>query len=785
MGRITTIFDKFTAGEVSELLGAQVRLEKYYQACRTLENMIVLVHGGAHRRHGFRWIKEAANSAQEVRLMPFVFSEDQAYVLEWGEDTGGNGVLRFFTEEGAVLGPVGTDLVTDGDMSVPGSWTAGTGWSVAAGVATCDGSQVADSDLEQAITVTDGDDYWVTLTISNYSAGALTVVLAGGAASTAMSANGTYRLQVTAGSGANLQIRADVDFAGDVDDVELMPEGHYQITTPYTADQLAEIKYVQSNDVLYLAHNEVAPQELKRYAHNRWEISSISFTNAPAEWGTGNYPGAVTFFEQRLCWAGTVNEPQTIWFSENGSYLTLGPLGTDDDDPMSYTIAANQVNRIYWMLPGTRLYVGTLGATWTAGASSSYDPMTPTNIRIDQQLTFGSANVQAIRINHAVLYVGSLRRTLREMTYHFDIDAHKGPRLELLAEHVTEGYIKEVHYSQDPYSVLWAVLQDGSLLSCTYLRDEDVVAWARHETAADGEVESIAVIPYNGRDQVWACIKRTVNGSDYRYIEMMTGDWGTDITDAFYVDSGLTYDGDEYTISGATNADPVVITATGHSLSNGDYVRITGVAGMTEINGTCFKVANKTANTFELKDLGDNDVDGSGYGTYTSGGTAKKAVYSVTGLDHLEGETVQVLADGSVRPDCTVSSGSITLARPASKVHAGLGYTSTLETMRLEAGGNDGTAQGKKKRVNRVVLRVYRTVGGKLGPDTDHMDRIDYASTGDTMDEAVPYRTGDVGPKIMGGSFNTHGRIVVQQDQPLPFTLLGIIPQAAVNDMAG
>lgn len=785
MGRSTVIFDKFTAGEVSELLGAQVRLEKYYQACRTLENFFVLCHGGAHRRFGFRWIKEAANSDKAVRLLPFVFSETQAYVLEWGEDSGGSGVLRFYTEEGAVQGPTGSELVTDGDMTVPGSWTAGTGWSIAAGVATCDGSQVADSDLEQAVAVTAGQAYWITLTISSYSAGQLTAVLADGTPSTVMSADGTHRLRVVAGSGsAVLKLRADVDFAADVDDVELKVEGHYQITTPYTADQLAEIKYVQSNDVLFLAHTGVAPQQLKRYGHNRWTIEPIVFTNAPAEWTTGNYPGAVTFFEQRLVWAGTVNEPQMLWFSENGSYLTLGPLGTDDDDPMKYALASNQVNRIFWMLPGPRLYIGTLGATWTAGASSSYDPMTPTNVRADEQLTKGAANLQAMRIDHAVLYVGHLRRTLREMTYHYDVDAHKGPDLALLAEHITEGYIADMAYAQDPYSIIWVALADGTLLSCTYLRDEDVVAWASHSTGASGQVESIAVIPYDGRDQLWACIKRTVNGTTRRYIELMTGDWGKDITNAFYVDSGLTYNGTEYTITGATNADPVVVTAPGHGLVDDDYVRITGVQGMTDINGTCFKVAGVAGDTFSLKDLGDNDVDGTGFTPYTAGGIAKEAVYTLTGLGHLEGETVQVLADGSVRPECLVSSEEATLARPASKAHAGLGYLSTLETMRLEINANDGTAQGKKKRISRVILRVYRTVGALVGPDLDHMNRIDFASTGDTMDEAVPFRTGDLKPQVMGGSWNQHGRIVVQQDQPLPCTVLGIIAQPTVNDMA-
>ncbi|MCH8092305.1 MAG: hypothetical protein IIC57_08155, partial [Proteobacteria bacterium] len=164
-------------------------------------------------------------------------------------------------------------------------------------------------------------------------------------------------------------------------------------------------------------------------------------------------------------------------------------------------------------------------------------------------------------------------------------------------------------------------------------------------------------------------IKRTIDGATNRYIEFFEGafegpirhDLATeaawraqmllDQQDTYYSDSLLTLD-DPKTISGATQADPVVVTATAHGFSDGDTVRIARVVGMTELNGNAYTVANKTANTFEL-----SGVDGTGFTAYSSGGEARLEVTSVTGLGHLEGETVKVLADGKVHPDATVSGG--------------------------------------------------------------------------------------------------------------------------------
>jgi hypothetical protein len=157
------------------------------------------------------------------------------------------------------------------------------------------------------------------------------------------------------------------------------------------------------------------------------------------------------------------------------------------------------------------------------------------------------------------------------------------------------------------------------------------------------------------------------------------------------------------------------------------------------------------------------------------------AATTITGLDHLEGETVKVLADGATHPDRTVASGSITLQRSASKVHVGLGYQRRGQTLRVEAGAADGTAQGKTKRIHRVTFRLHNTLGLKYGPSFDKLSPLIDRSTADALGQAVPLFSGDRSATFEGG-YDTDAYICWQQDDPLPSTILAVMPQLHTQD---
>ena len=157
------------------------------------------------------------------------------------------------------------------------------------------------------------------------------------------------------------------------------------------------------------------------------------------------------------------------------------------------------------------------------------------------------------------------------------------------------------------------------------------------------------------------------------------------------------------------------------------------------------------------------------------------ATTTISGLDHLEGQTVSVLADGATHPDKVVSSGGITLERLATKVKVGLGYTSLLQTMRIDAGANNGTSQSKTKRIYEITARLYESIGIEIGPDLANMERIPFRSSANPMDSGVNVFTGDKDIEFRG-NYETDGFIFVRQTQPLPLTVLSLYPRLITND---
>ena len=157
------------------------------------------------------------------------------------------------------------------------------------------------------------------------------------------------------------------------------------------------------------------------------------------------------------------------------------------------------------------------------------------------------------------------------------------------------------------------------------------------------------------------------------------------------------------------------------------------------------------------------------------------ATTTISGLDHLEGQTVSVLADGATHPNKVVSSGGITLERSSTKVKVGLGYTSLLQTMRIDAGGDNGTSQSKTKRIYEITARLYESIGIEIGPDLTNMERIPFRSSANPMDSGVNVFTGDKDIEFRG-NYETDGFIFVRQTQPLPLTVLSLYPRLITND---
>jgi hypothetical protein len=501
--------------------------------------------------------------------------------------------------------------------------------------------------------------------------------------------------------------------------------------------------------------------------------------------GVNDYPAAISFVEERLGFAGTNNDPQTIWLSRTGHYVNMTinePL--TEDSAVTLTIAADQVNAILWLLYTQKLVIGTVGGEWYLSGVNEGEPISPLSYLIRRTSNHGSYNIQPIIMGNMVLFVQREGKKVRQYVYDIVTDSWLAPEVSLLSEHLTRNNtIEDWAYQQAPDSVLWAVRDDGVMIGLTWLKEQEVYGWHRHET--EGYFESVATIPGSGHDEIWVIVRRTIDGSTVRYVERLMPDLEdeTYVHDAFYVDCGLSLD-TPLTISGATQADPVVIDATSHGFSNGDTISIHEIEGMSELNGRRYLVANKTANDFELQYEDATDVDGTGFEAYESGGVAHLCVTSISGLDHLEGEEVQVLGDGAVQGPQTVSSGAITLNSPAGIVHAGLAYISDIETMRPEFVDDQGTIQGRIKRISKVVARVFATntikVGFKDEEDNLRLDELPFRIPSDPMGVPVPLFTGDK-ELLSPSGWNTKGTIYIRQDQPLPMSILGLMAECEVG----
>jgi hypothetical protein len=408
----------------------------------------------------------------------------------------------------------------------------------------------------------------------------------------------------------------------------------------------------------------------------------------------------VAFYEERLYFAGTTGQPQTIFGSVTADFENQTP-GILDDSAINITIASDKVNVIKHMIPGRFLQVLTTSSEFTLSGGTS-GPVTPTNVSVLRETTFGSSDVRPLRAGASTILIQKGQEKVKEITFDLDTDGLVGRDLTILAEHLARGGLTDMIWQQEPELVLWFVRADGTLVGLSYDPANNTIGWHSHPLGGTGVVESITAIPSGAEDQVYLSVQRTINSQTVRHIVYMKPIYfGTDVSDVFYVDSGLTYD--------------------------------------------------------------------------------STATSTISGLNHLEGETVQILADGSAHADKVVSGGTVTLDREASTVHIGYSYTSLVETLRIEAGADDGVSQGKIKRIHGVTVRFIDTVGAEVGPDTSNLDRIPFRDSSMAMDTAVPMFDGDK-EIFFPSSYETDARAVVRQTQPLPMTVLAIMRRSNTFD---
>lgn len=505
----------------------------------------------------------------------------------------------------------------------------------------------------------------------------------------------------------------------------------------------------------------------------------------------GDFPGTVSYYEQRRVFGGSTNNPDTKHYTQTGNQSNMSvSTPSQSDDAITATLASLQVNEIRHFVPGNDLIVFTSGSEWriNSGSDAGFEA---SSLRQKPQTYWGSSHIRPITIGGTTLFVQENKSAVRSIGFSLQIDGYTGSDITILADHLFETYqLEEWAFTRSPDVSIKMVRSDGHAVSLTFNREQEVIAWSTWDTL--GKFESVASIKPSSAeidDAAYFVVKRMVNGNTVRYIERTHSRRFNEVQDCFFVDCGLSLD-NPVTITGATSADPVVITATAHGFSDGDEVDINGIKWVSSFDATFnetqpdqlnrrrFKVANKTANTFELTNIAGVDIDGSAFDAYTEGGEVREAVLSVSGLDHLEGEEVVILADGNVISSKTISGGSVTLDRKASRIHVGLRFIADIELLNIEA--PSGTIQGKPKKIPEVTIRFKKSRGLFIGPNSSkltEMKQREFEDYGDptallTGDKRIP----------LPPSWNVDGRLFMRQPYPLPTTILAVIPDIDIGE---
>lgn len=811
----------FGGGEIAPSLYGRIDMAKYQVALRKCHNFIVRQYGGVENRPGTQFIAAAKYPTKKCRLIPFQFSTVQTYALEFGDK-----YMRVFKDGGQVLTSgnrvyelatpyaeadlfelkftQSADVLTIVHPSYPPKELQRYGhanWQLA-DIETKNGP-FEDINVDESIKVyASGSTGTITLTANSSIFGSEqvgklfyleqpavdSVPVWETSKSTAIDdirrADANYYRANTGGKTGTLRpshtegMSWDGWGGGDDDATGIQWEylhsgfGIVRITAVNGTTATAQvISYIPS---------QVVGAENASYKWARYVWNSVD-----------GYPGTVVYYQERLYFAASTAYPQTIWGSRTGDYKDFGksnPLA--DDDRIQKTYAGRQVNEIRHMIDVGQLVVLTSGGEFSIKGDQN-GTLTPSAFTFNSQGANGCSNVPPITVSNIVLFIQEKGSIVRDLAYSFDVDGYQGNDLTILANHLfNKRQIVDWSFATVPYSSAFCIRDDGTLLVLTYLREQQVFAWSPQPS--DGLYESTCSISEGTEDAIYFVVNRTVNGKTTRYIERLSTRYTDDI-DAFFVDAGLSYDGRntdtsrQVTLSGGTGdwdyREPYTLTMTKSYFSaadEGSQIQLpysepdpeSGDAVAKQLHCTISGYTNGTTVTVYV----NRNVPESLRNTATSDWRMARQTFS--GLSHLEGQTVNILSDAEVEPQKIVTDGAVTLDSPGAVVHIGLPISAELETLDVNINGQE-TLLDKKQLLPSVTMLVNASRG--IWATTPGGKWYEYPQRQfEFYDDPVDDATGKVEVKL-DSNWDKNSRVQVRQTDPLPLSVLAIIPPITVG----
>lgn len=541
----------FTGGELAPSLHARTDLAKYRTGAKELTNWYIHPHGGVSRRNGLQFVDLVRDTTLATRLIAFEAASNDTYVLEFSPTA-----MRVFRNGVLVRYPVGH--LSAGQVFLLS--TPYQAWHL---------RELVFEQSNDVLTITHEAYAPVEIARYDHHDWRLTTLSfapsLSGLPAPSIDANHSYTTPPA---------------IGDTPDSGYVEETHryaYTVVLATGEESSRSSSTAVSNDLRWYPSNyntitwtAVAGALFYNvYKFNEGYYGLIgttesnSFTDknykpnmqeAPPQGknpfiGVGNYPRAVAYHQQRRLFGGTINRPQTTWGSVSAGFNNFSVARpAKDSDAIEFTIAARSLQKIRHYLSMADLLVFTESAEWRVRGTQD-GILTPSSIKAEPQSYHGIGDVPPLVIGDQVLMVLRDGRQVRDLGYKFESDNYSGSDLTVLANHLFQGKrVLEWAHQKYPDSIIWCVMDDGSVNALTYMREHEVWGWARHVT--DGTFESVAVVRENDVDVPYFVVARTIGGVPKRYVERITPVSATDRPTAFFVDCGLSYSGDPITAVG-------------------------------------------------------------------------------------------------------------------------------------------------------------------------------------------------------------------------------------------
>lgn len=718
----------FAAGELSPLLAARADVANYYTGLSACKNFVVLRQGGLSKRGGTNYIKRA--ESDEVRLIPFIFSEKDAYVLELSVN--GIRVLRG-----------GGEVIDDDRKPVKVSFD---------GVFPYTSIQLKDIQFcQNADTVFLTHPAVPPKVVQRYEDGGaikwrLTDYKTVQGPYDDVNVDDNIRVYASGNNNGTTTLRA-ID--SKENPVGLFKEAHlnapfylelmdFSKLKPWVASSSVDIGDLRYSDFKIYECVELAgdksntvtgPNKPTHDAGEEWDgdgdkrdnklygvkwkylnagklyghiqkvvnesavvvktddgivpdiVSDIE--NASYKWAFGafsrvnGFPSCVTFFQQRLVFAATQSAPQTVWMSGTNRFDFFGTSSpTVDSDSLTFSLTSNRINKIVGFVPLKALIVLTEGAQFAI--SSQQGGLSASTLAIEIQSNIGAAPVQPLSIGESALFVEAKCTAVRDMGYSFQSDNYTGKELNILSSHLFERKkIIDWAYAQSPDSTVFIVLDDGTAVVMTYFKEQEVVGFS--EFVTNGQIKAVCAIPDGEYDAVYIMVNRFGNC----FIERVENRQTTNI----YFDSALVYEGEP--------------------------------------------------------------------------------VKTVSNLDHLNGENIKLLLDGSMLVDSRVVNNTVELPVEASNVIAGLPYSAYFTTLDIQSNEVPELLTARKN-IKRAHIR-------SMG---DYHYAVKVKSKSYTPKETPLTRAESEGERVfevmLEDRYGRSGRFTLTHEVPAPLTVLGV-----------